>query len=113
MNRTARIAELKSQISLYEEKADACLAEAAKIRGWNEGTEEAEDAIRCWMADAEKFARMADDCRRKLAEIEATVKHWIEIFREAADHFNEGSHERAYDLSVIAKLEAELAALEA
>lgn len=113
MNRTARIAELKEQISCYEEKAEAALAEAAKIRGWNEGTEDAEDAIRCWMADAERFARIADRARAKLAEIEATIRHWIEVFREAADHFNEGSHERNYDLSVIAKLEAELAALEA
>ena len=111
--REYRIADLKERISHYENAAEAALEEAAKIRGWNEGTEDAEEAIRCWMQDAEQFARMAESCRDKLAEIEATVKHWIGVFREAAEHFSEGSHERAYDLSVIAKLEAELAALEA
>ena len=113
LTREERIAELKERISYYEDAAEAALEEAAKIRSWNEGTEKAEEAIRDWMQTAEQRARIAESCRNKLAEIEATVRHWIEVFREAAEHFSEGSHERAYDLSVIAQLEAELAALEA
>lgn len=69
--REYRIADLKERISHYENAAESALEEAAKIRGWNEGTEDAEEAIRCWMQDAEQFARIADSYRNKLAALEA------------------------------------------